>query len=323
MYPAARLGTLVCLMFLSSSPAHAADFVPQAQAEMVPESAKLELLWHEGEFTEGPAADADGSILFSDIGNRIYRFDPQTGATTIFRENSGKANGLAFDQQGRLIACEGANGGNRRISITERGKEPVALAETFAGKRFNSPNDVAVAPNGNVYFTDPRYVGDEPRELDFEGVFLIDRQGTEPAVHVATRSLDKPNGILISADGKTAFVADNDGAAQGHHHLTAFPIQADGTFGQKRILFDFGPDRRGIDGMCFDAQGNIFATAGRGSAAGVYVFAQDGKPLAFIPTPGAPTNCTFGLGDQRSTLYITAAGPQDSPKYALYRIRLE
>jgi gluconolactonase len=261
--------------------------------------------------------------LFSDIGNRIYRFDPRSGKTTVYREDSGKANGLMFDQQGRLIACEGANGGKRRITITERGQEAQVLADAYEGKKFNSPNDVAVAPNGDVYFTDPRYVGDEPQELDFEAVFLIRRQSDKPQLRVATRELQKPNGILIAADGKTAYVADNNGAADGNHHLVAFAIKADGTFGEKRILFDFGPHRRGIDGMTLDQEGNIYATAGSGKHAGIYVFDPQGANLAFVPVPGAPTNCVFGRGDEQSTLYITAAGPGEGSKYALYRITLK
>ena len=127
----------------------------------------------------------DGAILFSDIGNRIMRFDPKTGKTTVFREPSGRANGLIFDPKGRLIAAEGANaGGDRRVSITERDGTVRTLADRYEGKRFNSPNDVAVDREGRVYVSDPRYVGDEPRELDFEAVFRIDPDGKViPAGH--------------------------------------------------------------------------------------------------------------------------------------------
>src|SRR5258707_12774011 len=102
------------------SVAFAEDFKPTAQTEYVPEGTKLELLWAEGEFTEGPALAPDGAIVFSDIGNRILRFDPKTNQTSVFREPSGRANGLAFDAKGRLVAAEGANsGGNRRGSSTQ------------------------------------------------------------------------------------------------------------------------------------------------------------------------------------------------------------
>ncbi|MBW8885133.1 MAG: SMP-30/gluconolactonase/LRE family protein, partial [Planctomycetia bacterium] len=145
-----------------------------------------------GDFTEGPALAPDGSILFSDIGDSIYRYDPKTGKTELFRRPSGRANGLIFNSRGDLIACEGANtGGNRRISITTgindaKDGTVKTLADRYEGKRFNSPNDLAIDAAGNVYFTDPRYVGGEPRELDFEAVFLVAPGG---AVKIATRDV--------------------------------------------------------------------------------------------------------------------------------------
>jgi gluconolactonase len=298
-------------------------FKPQQQDRIVPSAAKPELLWNQGEFTEGPAAMPNGSILFSDIGNRIYRFDPKSKQTSVFRDPSGRSNGLKFDPQGRLIACEGANtGGNRRISITEPDGKVRNLADRFEGKRFNSPNDLAITTQGNVYFTDPRYVGTEPRELDFEPVFLVEPNGN---VRVATREVEKPNGIIVTPDDKTVYVADNNGG--GKRQLLAFQVQADGSLADKRVLFDFGPKERGIDGMTLDTQGNIYATAGGGDSGGIYVFGPNGEHLAFIPTPGGPTNCVFGVGPEAKTLYITAAGPDKpvgdaKPKYGLYRIGL-
>jgi gluconolactonase len=308
-------------------------FAPVKQRALVPETARLELLWSEGEFTEGPALAPDGSILFSDIGNRIMRFDPKTKETKVFRDPSGRTNGLAFDAQGRLIACEGANtGGGRRISITtgidgaQDGKVET-LAGSYQGKRFNSPNDLAVDGQGRVYFTDPRYVGDDPRDFDFEGVFLVGAPvaGKESEVKIATRDVQKPNGILVSPDRKTVFIADNN--PRGNVQLVAFAVQADGTLADKKILFDFVKGR-GIDGMALDAAGNIYATAGTGEQAGIYVFSPSGEHLAFIPTPGDPTNCTFGfpVEGKESYLYITGAiGPQKNgqyPKFGLFRIRL-
>ncbi len=253
------------------------------------------------------------------------RFDPRDKQTGVFRAPSGKSNGLMFNAKGELVACEGAGpGGNRRISITDKDGKVRALADRYHGKRFNSPNDLAIAPSGDVYFSDPRYVGDEPRELDFEGVFLVKPNG---AVHVATRDVEKPNGILVTADGKMVYVSDNNSRADGKHQLLSFRVQPDGTLADKGVLFDFGPNRRAIDGMTLDAEGNIYATAGRGEEAGIYVFSPHGAPLALIPMPGDPTNCVFGVGDEASTLYITCATKQPDaggarPPYGLYRIRL-
>jgi gluconolactonase len=300
-----------------------ADFEPTSQEEIVPGNSKLESLWAEGEFTEGPALAPDGSIIFSDIGTTMYRFDPKTGKTAVFRNPSGRSNGLMFNQKGELIACEGANtGGGRRISITigiEGAKDGTVktLSDKFDGKQFNSPNDLAIDAKGNVYFTDPRYVGSDPRDLDYEAVFLVAPDGT---TRIATRDIQKPNGILVSPNGKTVFVADNN--PQGNRHLAAFAVNADGTLGDKKVLHDFGGGR-GIDGMTLDTEGNIFATAGTGDKAGIYVFSPAGKHLAFIPTPGDPTNCVFGGGDDASTLYITAANSKEAgTKYGLFRVKL-
>ncbi len=300
------------------------DFAPMAQAEIVPAGSKLEILWAEGEFTEGPALAPDGSIIFSDIGTTMYRFDPKTGKTAVFRSPSGRSNGLMFNQKGELLAAEGANsGGKRRISITtgiDSAKDGTVktLSDKFDGKRFNSPNDLAIDAKGNVYFTDPRYVGDDPRDLDYEAVFLVAPDGT---TRIATRDVQKPNGILVSPDGKTVYVADNN--PQGNRHLAAFAVKADATLGEKEVLHDFGGGR-GIDGMTLDTEGNIYATAGTGDKAGIYVFSPAGKHLAFIPTPGDPTNCVFGGGTSgESTLYITSANSkQADTKYGLFRIKL-
>jgi gluconolactonase len=268
-------------------------------AEVLAPGAKLEKLWGEGSFTEGGALAEDGSILFSDIGDRIMRFDPKTKAVTVFREPSGRANGLIFDPKGRLIAAEGANtGGGRRVSITDRDGTVRTLADRYRGKRFNSPNDVAVDRVGRVYVSDPRYVGNEPRELDFDGVFRIDPDGT---VHRLETTATKPNGLAISPDGKTLYVADSGPARLA---LLALDLAADGSVSGPRVLHDFGKGR-GIDGMTVTADGRIVASAGAGRRAGVSVFSPDGKPLAFIPVPESPTNVEFG-GPGRTTLYITA-----------------
>ena len=237
------------------------------------------------------------------------RFDPKTEKTGVFRQSSGKGNGMAFDAQGRLLVCEG---GERRVSITDPSGTRT-LCDRFEGKRFNSPNDIVVDRQGRAYFTDPRYGGQEGRELDFEGVFLVTPDGK---VSLATRELQRPNGIQISPDGRTLYVADNHSDPKKNHHLVAFDLQPDGSLKNKRVLHDIGPDARGIDGMKVDVEGNLYATAGTGTKAGIYVFSSDGQLLEVLPMPGDPTNCVFD-GTQ---LYITAQSP--NKRWSLYRIKL-
>ena len=252
------------------------------------------------------------------------RYDPSTDIVTTYRNDSGKSNGLMFDREGRLVACEGADYGGRRVSITKKDGSIMSLAEKFEGKRFNSPNDLSILPNGRIYFTDPRYRGHEPREIDVEGIYFIDTDGT---VKLATDEIDKPNGILISIDTKTAYLACFESIQTKKRQLVKFSIRSDGSFGDKEVLFDFG-DKRGADGMAIDTEGNIYAAAGVGKDAGIYIFSPMGEQLALLSMSkiGAVTNCQFGIGEDASTLYITAAveGKKRGRMgaFGLYKIKL-
>jgi gluconolactonase len=277
-----------------------------APEPVFPANATLEKLWSDGEFTEGGAMAPDGAVLFSDIGNRILRYDPKTNQVNVFRDPSGRANGLIFLPDGRLAVAEGANtGGGRRVSVTEKDGSVNTLADSFQGKRFNSPNDVAVDTKGNVYVSDPRYVGGEPRDLDAEAVYRINPDGS---VHRLATTAAKPNGLAVSPDGKTLYVADNGPKRKA---LLAVPLSPDGDVGGKpKTLKNFG-DGRGIDGMTVSTDGRIVAAAGGGRLSGIYVYEPDGTPVAFLATPEPPTNVEFA-GPDGKTLYITAG-------HSLYR----
>ncbi|MCA1684720.1 MAG: SMP-30/gluconolactonase/LRE family protein [Planctomycetia bacterium] len=261
--------------------------------------ASLEKLWDEGSFTEGGALAGDGAVLFSDIGDRIMRFDPKTKAVTVFREPSGRANGLIFGPGGTLFAAEGSNtGGGRRVSLTGPDGVVRTLADRYQGKRFNSPNDLAVDRRSRVYVSDPRYVGGEPRELDFEGVFRVELDGRVERLETTAR---KPNGLAISPDGATLYVADSGPTRQA---LLALDLDDAGRVSNPRVLHDFGKTR-GVDGLTVAADGRVVAAAGSGPTAGVYVFTPSGKLTGVIPVPEPPTNVEFG-GDDRTALYVTA-----------------
>ena len=312
---------------LAGSMVYAATPAPSGDESIVSPQSKVEELWVDKGFTEGACVDVDGIIYFSDINfagglGKIMAFDPATGKTTVFSADSGQSNGLMIDQKGKMLAACGANNGKQCLArITKQGKVK-CIVDQFEGKKFNAPNDLVVHPKGWVYFTDPRYVGTEPLELDHMSVFRYDPK--TKTVTRATTDITKPNGTVVSPDGKTLYVAETDNGVTGLEKeppknpkkrmtLNAFPIKKDGSLGKKKVLADFGGKETGIDGMTVDQKGNIYAAFRAESRFGIVVFSPEGKELAYIPTPTLPTNCTFGIGDDASTLYITAGS-------GLYRI---
>ena len=327
------LGILGCA---GAAPPLSGEFQPAAQDRIIPAGSRLELLWAEGEFTEGPALAPDGSIYFSDIGNRILRFDPKTGQTRVYRPESGRANGLKFDAQGRLIACEGSDLGGRCVSRwdVKTGKRTV-LADKYKGKRFNAPNDVCIDLKGRIYFTDPRYLGDEKRELEHRAVYRIDAGGE---VEEVTHQCEKPNGIALSPDMKTLYVVDHNNGTdkidptakppkKGAMKLYAFPLDGDGKVaGPRRTVIDFGKED-GIDGMTTDVKGNLYMAVRSLKRPGVLITNPEGKEIGFVPTGkpnqeegkpgvGLPSNCDFGIGAESKVLYVTV-------DTSLYRIPLK
>lgn len=255
------------------------------EASVVADGAKVEKLAGGFSFTEGPAADAQGNIYFSDIpNNRIHKWSLD-GKLSTFRENSGGANGLYFDEEGHLLACEG--GGRRLVSIDRNGKASV-LADKYQGKKFNSLNDLWIDPKGGIYFTDPRYGGRNGMEQDGEHVYYL-----APDRKKLVRVIDdmvRPNGVIGTPDGKTLYVTDHGG-----RKTFAYTIEQDDTLSGKKLI---APE--GSDGMTIDNEGNIYLT-GRVVA----VYNKKGEKIEDIKIPEGPANVTFG-GSDRHTLFITA-----------------
>jgi gluconolactonase len=282
---------------------------------LVPKGAAIEVLAGGFKWAEGPVwVKAQNAVLFTDIpNNRVMKWSPAdglseylkpsgfTGPATFDGREPG-ANGLALDKDGKLILCQH---GDRCVArLADDGKSFVKLAERHAGKRFNSPNDLAYHPNGDLYFTDPPYglpkgMDDPAKEIPYQGVYRLKPDGT---VTLLTKELSRPNGIAFSPDFKTLYVANSDSARP---IWMAFPVQADGTLGTGNVFFDAtalvkAKKPGGCDGLKVDVKGNLFATG----PGGVLVFSPSGTHLGTLAT-GVPTaNC--GFGDDGSTLYITA-----------------
>ncbi len=252
-------------------------------------------------FTEGPVVDAQGRVLFSDIPNaRIHRFDPRTQQVELFREHSGGANGLAIDAQGRLIMCEG-----RSRTVTRLEADGVkTLVERFQDKRFNSPNDLCIAPDGGIYFTDPRYGKRDNLELDVEAVYHLSPAGT---VRRVSDELARPNGIALSPDAKTLFVAD-----EANKRIVAFMVNDDGSLTQPRVWVQMrGDGKGGPDGIKVTAGGRLIA-AGQG---GVWFYEPDGAARLYFELREKPTNVALADPHGR-VVYVTAGG-------SLYRLTFE
>ncbi|MFO0918599.1 MAG: SMP-30/gluconolactonase/LRE family protein [Planctomycetaceae bacterium] len=318
MSRAALHGLVACV--LSATTVFAADLRPTGDATILPANANLELLWNDGEFTEGVAVAKDGQVYFSDIAimaknpGRIMKFDPRTKRTSVYVADSGQSNGLFFTADGRLLAVCGANVGLRALCEVTPDRAMHVLVDKFSGKRFNSPNDIAVHPRGWVYFSDPRYVGDEPLELKQQAVYRVDPDGS---LHQATTNqLSRPNGVIVSPGGEFLYVAESGGSdsRRPRYALFAFPVNDNGTLGPQKLLIDFG-DEMGIDGMTVDVKGHIYAAVRKPSRHGIIIYTHLGVEIAYIPTEPLPTNCTFGVGDEAQTLYVTAGA-------GLYRIPL-
>jgi gluconolactonase len=270
-----------------------------------PESA--ERIVHGLRFTEGPAWSPKGFLLFSDIpANRIYRWE-EGQRPRVFREPSHHSNGLAFDKEGRLLACEHSA---RRVTRTELNGTLTILAERFEGKRLNSPNDLTVHSDGSIYFTDPPYglrQSKGKQELDFQGVFRIAPDGK---LTLLIKDMVRPNGIALSPDEKLLYVDDSQ-----QKIVNVYEVRGDGFLVNGRLLIDL--DQHGTrvtDGMKVDVEGTLYVTGSEG----VYVVSPEGKLLAKILCEGGCTNCCFA-GPDRKTLFITGRSKQGG---ALYRVRV-
>lgn len=279
-------------------------------------SGRIQRLHTDFAFTEGPATDEEGNLYFTDIpGNRIHRLDPK-GQLSVFIEPSGHCNGLMVHGT-RLLACE-MDGRLKAYSLQD--KSETILADKYADKRFNAPNDLVIDRTGGIYFTDPRFRAPDPWPQEKEAVYYRAADGT------VSRLLDDrqaPNGVILSPDESTLYVIPSM-----EKDMWAYPVESPGRPGPGRVFCELkqGPGQTsgGGDGLTIDTKGNLYIT----SSLGVQVFSPEGKHLGTITLPEQPANVTFG-GEGNQVLYATArtslyaipmeatghrfAGPADNP----------
>lgn len=255
-------------------------------------------------FTEGPAADAKGDIIFSDIpANRQYRLGAD-GKASIFREPSNHTNGSMFNSEGELVCCE-MDG--RVVAISPDGKQSRPIAAMYQDKRFNAPNDLVIDSADGVYFTDPHFLAPEPLP---QGVTAVYYAGGGGLVKRLIDDLKAPNGVILSTDEKTLYVVPSM-----QEEVMAYPVESPGKLGKGKVFCRLkqpaGQQGRGGDGLTIDTKGNLYIATGLG----LQVFDHDGKTLGIIEVPEPPANVTFG-GPDFKTLYITA-------RTSLYKAEME
>ena len=285
---------------------------------LVPKEAQIEKLAEGFTFIEGPLWRTPNALWFSDVvGNVVRQWTPDGKVTEILRPGGydgntlpaggfNGPNGMIADKDGAVLLCQH---GNRRIARIDKDRRVTTLVDKFAGKKLNSPNDLVYHSDGSLYFTDPPYGlpkgDDDPaKELKFNGVYRLANGKLEAIV----KDLTRPNGIALSPDEKTLYVANSD---EKRKIWMRYDLSANGTVRNGRVFADVTAEKEdGLpDGMKVDEQGNVYATG----PGGVWVFAPDGKHLGTIKPPETPANC--GWGDDGKSLYMTA-------RTGLYRIKL-
>lgn len=257
---------------------------------------ELEKLAGGFDFTEGPAADPTGNVYFTDIPNNLILIWTTNDKLDTFRVNSGRANGLYFDKDQNLLACEGEKG---QITSTSPDGEYKPVATGYNGIRFNQPNDIWPDGKGGIYFTDPQY-GDDDSELPQDGMHVYYISPGYKSVTRVCDDFEKPNGIIGTPDGKTLYVTDNQAGK-----TYKYDIRDDGSLTNKTLFVESG-----CDGMTIDTEGNVYLTTNGKNA--VDVFSPSGVLLESIGIPEKPSNVCFG-GKDRDQLYITA-------RTSIYRI---
>lgn len=285
------MGVQLLIAFLIVYAADAQSSAASGKGIAAP-GAKLTLLADNFKFTEGPAADKQGNVFFTDQpNNRILEWSVD-GKLSTFMSDSGRSNGMYFDDAGNLYACADLN--NQLWEIDPASKKVTVLVKDYDGKKLNGPNDVWVRPDGGIYFTDPFYKRDYWTRGGMEqpGQYVYYLTPDHKKLTPVIEDMKQPNGIVGTPNGKRLYVADIGG-----DKTYVYSINRDGTLSDKKLFVDMGSD-----GMTIDDQGDIYLTG-----KGVTVFNAKGEKIDYIPIDKPWTgNIKFG-GKNRDTLFITAS----------------
>jgi gluconolactonase len=282
---------IIIILFMSPASFSQTDPKPPEAPTVVAAGARLHLVSNQFKFTEGPAADKEGNVFFTDQPNdKIWKYDID-GKLSLFMDKTGRANGMYFDNAGNLISCSDEKDELWSIS---KNKKVTVLLKDFDGQRLNGPNDLWIDNKGGIYFTDPYYQRDywtrTKPDINGEKVYYLPKGKKE--AFVVDSTLQKPNGIIGTSDGKYLYVADIAG-----DKTYRFEMHADGTLFNKTLFVT-----QGSDGMTLDDEGNLYL-----SGKGITVCNKNGEKIGYIPVPANWVgNITFG-GKDRKTLFITAS----------------
>lgn len=261
---------------------------PRSIEAIIPPGAEFEVLGTGYGFSEGPAVDGQGNVYFSDgQNNSIYLYRPGQGVE-LFVDDSTDANGMMFNSRGELVVCEGA--AYRIVAFDVETKEKRVLAQEIDGTHFNEPNDLTIDRNDGFYFTDPNYRHRGQPTVMKEDTYYVSPRGKVTRVSDVCK---KPNGILLTPDNKTLYLADNAGQV-----IYRYDVLGPGRLANERLWIELGA---GPDGMTLDSHGNLYVACG---GAGIKVYTAQGEPIGVIDVPYA-SNCVFG-GEDLQTLFVTS-----------------
>lgn len=262
---------------------------PKKKDNIIAKNAKVEMAATGFDFTEGPAVAPDGRVYFSDQPNdRIHIWNESAGIS-LYLEGTGRSNGMYFNALGQLVTCADEK---TQLAYFDENKKLIPIHEGFDGKHLNAPNDLWIAPNGGIYFSDPYYHrkwwAEGHKEIqDVRGVYYLNNDGEIARV---INDFETPNGLIGTPDGKILYVADIQAQKTWKYN-----IQPDGSLANKTF---FAPN--GSDGMTIDNKGNVYLTSGK-----IWVYNPQGELIKEIECPENPANVCFG-GKKRNILFITA-----------------